>query len=129
MAEEKKSFNCLHLWAGLGVFHYGPAVVGWLMSVFLLLHTGGDREGWNYVAVRMIPCLIMLAAFVVALVLARRKTPFVKLLLAVATTITILWFGFDAYRHDYQIQAMTDRGCDHYYTTWWWYNDRWDPNR
>ena len=69
-------------------------------------------------AVRMIPCLVMLAAFIVATVLAKRRRRFTKWLVAVLTLVTLWWFGFDAYRHDYQIQAMTDHGCDHHYTTW-----------
>jgi hypothetical protein len=127
--DKRKRFDCLRLWAGIGVFHYTLALVGWSLCVRLLLRHGGDQAGWTYVGVRMIPCLLMLAGFVVATVLARRRRRFVKWLVSILTIVTFSWFGFDAYRHDYQIQATTDHGCEHYYVTWWWYNDRWDPSR
>ena len=125
----KWKFDWLRIWAGVGVFHYAIAVAGWSLSVFLLLRIGGNTEGWIYVAVRMIPCLFMLVGFTLAVVLAKRRRRLTKWVVSILTIVTLCWFGFDAYRHDYQIQSMTKHGCEHHYTTWWWYSDQWDPSR
>ena len=94
-----------------------------------MLSGSNDSVRWGYIAVRMIPFLIMPAGFTLAAILAKRKRQITKWLFAGLTYMTLGWFGFDAYRHDYQIQAMTDHGCEHSYITWWWYNNRWDPTR
>jgi hypothetical protein len=124
-----RHFDWLRIWAGIGVFHYALAVAGWALSAFLLLRLGDNRQAWAYLAIRMAACLLMLSGFTTAVVLARRRRRFTKWLVGTLTILTVAWFAFDAYGHDYQIQAMTDHGCDHYYLTWWWYNDRWDPRR
>ena len=122
-------FDWLRIWAGVWIFHFALAVAGWSWLVYIMLQGPNDSVRWDYIGVRMMPCAVMLAGFTVATVHAKRRRRLTKWLVAVLTVVTLGWFGFDAYRHDYQIQAMTDHGCEHSYVTWWWYNDRWDATR
>jgi hypothetical protein len=113
----------------LGVVHFLFSVGGWSLSILLLLNIGGESEGWAYLWVRMIPCLIILAGFSAAVVLAKRCRRFTVWIVSILSTASVAWFAFDARRHDDQLQTFGEGGCDHYYTTWWWYDDHWDPNR
>jgi hypothetical protein len=110
-----------------GAAHFALSVYLWLtqVSVGLKSHT----FDWTYFFTHSAPAYLLFALFVGASVLAWRSRFVAIPLTLVSLFLAAGCFLYDARHHYYQIQVMTESGCEHAYLAWIWYDDRHDPER
>jgi hypothetical protein len=107
--------------ACIGAAHFLIALILWVVALVTVTRTGLDGVYWIEFA-RAIPAVVLLSAFAVGAVLARRGHRAAVLLVPLALCLSAAWFAYDVVHAHYQLQIMTaDEGCKHVYCNWWWY--------
>lgn len=110
-----------------GVAHFAFSVALWLMQFGVAFKS--RSFDWGYFFTHSFTAFLLFALFVVATVLAWRSRLVAIPVTLVSLLVAVSCFFYDARHHLYQIQVMTESGCEHAYLTWIWYDDSKDPNR
>lgn len=84
---------------------------------------------WSYFLTHSWSAFLLLALFIAAAFLAWRSRQLAIPVTVFSVFVAMSCFIYDARHHNYQIQTMTESGCQHAYLTWMWYDDSKDPKR
>ena len=110
-----------------GAAHFALSVTLWLMQINIGLKS--RSFDWSYFFAHSATAYLLFALFIVASVMAWRSRFVAIPLTVVSLFLAAGCFLYDTRHHYYQIQVMTESGCEHAYLTWIWYDDRHDPDK